>query len=70
MSLLVLNVARPLYAKFCQKAINHGATDVHIVSSSGTQFVVHVAVNAEDIEELRKALGLAPGRHIGLGQEA
>jgi hypothetical protein len=65
-SKLVLNVARPLYAKFCQNAINHGATDVHVVSSTETQFVVHVAFNVEDIEELRKALGLAPGRHIGL----
>ena len=65
MSRLILNVSRPLYAKFCQNAINHGATDVHIVSSTETHFVVHVAVNAEDIEELRKALGLAPGRHIG-----
>ena len=66
MSRLILKVSRPLYGKFCQNAINHGATDVHIVSSTETRFVVHVAVNAEDIEELRKALDLAPGRHIGL----
>ena len=66
MSRLIGNVSRPLYAKFCQNAINHGATDIHIVSSTDTHFVVHVAVKAEDIDELKKALGYGPARHIGL----
>ena len=58
MSRLIVNVARPLYGQFCQGAIKHGAIDVHIISSTNTEYVVDVTVSREDVEGMKRALGL------------
>jgi len=62
-SRLIVNVARPRYGEFCGDAIKHGALDVHIISSTDTEYRVEMTVAAENMGKLKRGLGLATGQN-------
>ena len=54
--LLRAKVRRDTYGSFCQLAVRHGATDVHILSSTETEFEVEVEGSAETVKSLQRVL--------------